>query len=742
MNVEISIGLVCCADPYRNTYAIQDWNNLQGERPLPAIALGSIPRFATGVQKKITYSVGDTVVYIKPEDPLKWCTFTTLIILGKLSTNPIPALDFQRTPDKDPANNLAYTNFKGFDSLDTTFGVAPNDWSAWGHGSIDLLPGEYEEAGALVSFSVKDYLAGFYGTATKLYVSGMDRRIVERSMLRSESTISSDSDIAIVGRSTITTNKSVGNIDQAFYGQLEETEQGIKPKEDPEPTVYRFVEQYGDALYGKQQTLLSEDGSTPLFRERTANDGTKTILSASGLQIGRLGGIVSTMYVGKRHNKNEYEYAEVEDGLVDPLSYLEGDDWERRYDKELIEGNIFPTSFVESGNAEYEELPYVELSDTQQPEGSVSVTKGKNLIDFRKDGSVAIYDAWGSYILLSHGNIEFHAMNDLIGISSRDTLNFAGGHRTDFAMQNISQQSSDGDIRVLAGKCWQVQSTERSVVESNGTVQLMGKKEARIDALDIYITCRNTESKELSGKGSLRILVPDGQLLMTGKYTSVNGESVGITGSKSAISLTNSETPLVIAGNLTVNGGIICQQSTLSVARLGFDGKVNTNPIGPGNRANIENTIGSIRAKTELTAGGGIYTVGPVVGGQVCQWSAGEKEYVKKYAGGGDANKKVSDFTTANMPQAQTLVEYIPTDVIETGFTLNTDDANTCIRVTHKLPVDNATSVGRPEYKGAKSTQYIYPGRTFWISNGVLDETTNEWYGFSKLPVTKTNGDN
>ena len=87
-------------------------------------------------------------------------------------------------------------------------------------------------------------------------------------------------------------------------------------------------------------------------------------------------------------------------------------------------------------------------------------------------------------------------------------------------------------------------------------------------------------------------------------------------------------------------------------------------------------------------------------------------------------------------------VEYIPTDVIETGFTLNTDDANTCIRVTHKLPVANATSVGRPEYKGTKSTQYIYPGRTFWISNGVLDETTNEWYGFSKLPVTKTNGDN
>ena len=732
----IGIGSIKSINPYTHVYRLQDLMQVKQKTGdvtcINAIPLGARGNTLMGVQSQHSYQIGDRVLYVKQT---AGSSVTTLgFILGVLTTELIDSTPVAGT--MWDGGNLQAKNFPKFDQWAQTSGATRVPTNV-GHSGIDMLPSAYELTGRLVAFQFSDYYAALRATCAELLVNGMERRIVLQSMLRTDSTVNSLADISILNESTIDTHKWCGNVKDAWYNCLNEDDTQIVVKTGKSPK-YRIVEQSGDILYGKHTTLLDEGGTTPLYTDYLGLDGTRKILSSSRLVLGKYPGVIATEYIGDRLSVEEHTGEEpTPENIRDALQNLNvsSDNWAVYADIGFVEHGGYPEEFLDAAQAEYSNyFEPIELKDSLRRDKKIKITPGNSYIEFQDDGGIKLIDAWGSFILLSHGNIELHAINNLFGVSGRDTLMFAGANRTDFAKNNIAVEAYTGKLQMISDDNLELRSKSNLNLEVDGTLHINAFSSAEFNCPIISVRCQDARYPLNATPGRFQLLAPNGTIDISAPkgYLRQQASQVSITSDINALVV--GVTGVTTTGLLDVRGGI---QSTSAPVTLTIPGEVRPHKFYAGSDMRWINMAAGLGISGDITTTGTLSVAGGIHChdfGVVQQWEGNEKPP--------SVNNRMLQLTTKLTATTPTVTKGSTAGILtlddfdDYAFKFDPTNVNTLYRVVNALPTKNASNVFYEGYSNYKNNvSYIYPGQIFWEKSGALNVVTNKPLGFAKVPT-------
>ena len=734
----INLGIVISANPYTHIYGVMPlWKMLQKKPFILAVPIGLMGNNRNGVQVQQAYNYGDHVILLYQEEYLSTGGASLCYILGSV----IPEIfvgkklsDYVPTTfwDKD---NLTVQDFPGFELVEKTIKLSPYTLSATGHGSSDMLPGDFEAAGERVSLMVGDYLAGIVGRGAELFVDSINRRVVDRGLLKTSTTAASLADTAIVElpdalNATILTNKTRGSLPTPVPG-----------KKNTAQTEYRVIEQESDLLYGRHSAVFSEDGKTPLSEDYTGYDGTRNIYAAGKLRIGKLSGLRTVTYTGPRINSLDSEPKLDPDDKVNPIQAqgLKSPDWSICSGTTDLIDNWYPASFLEANLYEYPDPEYTQLQDSVLSD-KIKIAPNNSYIEFTDDGGIKIIDAWGSYILLSHGNVEIHAMNNLFMVSARDMLSFAGANKTDYATCSVSTQAYSGEYRITAGSSLRMLSgmSDKSplILESPTAVRIIAK-DLYTDANSVLFTIRNSDTS-LSGGFAFQVLAPQGQINLAGQQLNFNGGKVGITSNTCAITLTNG---VAIAGSINVHGGIICDRSSMTVDVINEKGAAVAKPFEFSGIVDIVNMAGGLRVSGDITTTRQLIAGSSVIGGSFSKFVGTQDKITSVGESFIAETRRFSTLTIQNLKisnASDVTTSLSPAKLENYRFTFG-PASNSCVfTIPHKMPTGNLSTIQNKGFDRNGTKQYIYPGKGFWEGTGLRDPE-GKLSGFVKLANAPSN---
>lgn len=769
----LNIGVVVVVDPYNHVYGITPYPTMRNVPPIPAIALGARGNTRRGVQLQTSYYVGDVVLYIEQlnlvTDPVSKLAFIVGAAQPEL-LEPVNPEDLVSASRWD-GDNLDEQLVPLFRALETRAGLNDSPPYMTGHGGIDMPPGAYEASGKLISLIADDYFAGIRATCAEILVSGMDRRIIERSMLRTISTLNTLDDTAILNTSTITTHKACGNVNDAWYNYVDEDDNEIKTKDgkgsandnklsarptgdsesSDEPTVaYRDITQSGDILYGEHRVILSEDHKTPLYTDFLGLDGTRKIFSATRTIIGKRAGLKSIGYQGERLNVDESLNDKYPDttNLDNPLTMSASTDWWVYPEKLDLDLNGYPDSFVNGDLGEYADKKPQVITDSLVEDKAIPLMPGCGYIEFQDDGGIKILDAWGSYILMSHGNVEIHAMNNLFMLSARDTLSFAGANRTDYANEDISIQAYNGDLRIKGGKYLRMRAgntdAEGSIVlEAPDSIDILSAT-TNIQSLEVSITCENPLTKGSNLGGVFQVLAPTGSINLTADSIRQNASTISLTSDtgKKALVINSMVT---VVGDIMLHGGLHSWRNNPTVTIMNRRGESTSLTCICGTYGRWTNEMEGIHVVGGVRAVQDVISTMSVVGGNVLTLHK-QKELVQAQNPGtlGASVRNFSNERKPNTSNTEPVVTADVQDIEDKYFTFGKPSQACTYRLVTKLPSGNTNPNRGFKPAGGKATgeEYIYPGIEFWRSNGVMNYSVNPEgvpQGFITIPSANDN---
>ena len=742
VSYSIDIGVVISANTYSHIYAVAPiWKRTTDKPYWFCVPIGILGNTPNGVQLQCAYNYGDRVFVLYPNNYVKTGGSSLCFIIGGAPAHIFvgQSADEYVASTQWDENNLSVETFTGFEYLQRELHLDKYTPTAVGHGVSDMLPGDFEATGNRTSLMIGDYLAGFRGTATEIYIDSIQRRLVEDSLLKTTSTAAEDTNISLVGTTVIDSIYTRGKLSE--------------PTTDKSKKAwYRTVQQSGDLLYGDQKTLLAEDGKTPLAKDYTGYNGTRYIYTAGRLCLGKIPSMESPVYVGPMISKELKKTKLVENNLSRQLEPQDKEgNWNTKINEKLIGGNKellidswYPASFLEQGLAEYPDDPSpVEVADSIE-ETPIKVNHKHSYISFEDDGSIKLVDGWGSYILLSHGNIELHAMNNLFMVSARDMLSFAGANHTEYANGDLSIQAYKGDLRAQAGSNIKLEANSKT-----GGITLEGRNEVRViantyknDSALVVFTIRNSDTQAIGGQ-VFQVLAPQGQINLSGEHVRLSGGDITLTAQLTALSLSANVT---IAGDVGVHGGLSCGGGSVSIPVITPEGKAMLKPYSPGTNTEIINARGGLRVSENLITKKQVLAAGLVCGGgfSLSPKNSPQKEIAtdQNLSGVRSTINKTLSVPAPKIPEFKDdkLISKLALDNLsDYRFNFGKESKNCVFVVPHALPRGGTTTITNTGYVDAKNMKsYIYPGKGFWESNGLKLNSDNH-IGFNRLPNAADN---
>lgn len=745
------IGVVAAVDPYSHVYTLTPYPTLQAVPPIPAITLGARGNTRRGVQLQTGYYIGDMVLYIQQTNYGSNAVTNLAYIVGSITTDfiavnsPEDMVKGSRWDD----NNLDADSISLFHDLLTRNQINVNAPWATGHGGVDMPVGAYEAAGKLVSLLLDDYFAGFRATCAELLVSGIDRRLISRSMLRTVSTVNSVEDIAILNTSTITTKKSCGNVQDAWYACVEESDNEITAVESSDSTeqpspIYRDITQSGDVLYGTHRTIFDQKEEIPLYTDFLGMDGTRKMLSTSRVIIGKRPGLKAVQFIGKRLGVDDQSETKQDTGDIDyPVQLEASDNWRVTEDAMLFAMNGYPASFVDAALGEYEDdEDTFNVEDKARADGGFPIKAGGCHIEFQDDGGIKLVDAWGSFILLSHGNVEIHAVNNIITTAARDTLMFSGHNQTLYTTQDISLQAYKGVLRIDGGKdlllhAGSEDTQGRIVIDSAQDLKILATA-VSVDSLDVLINCRDPKNPN-NGNGTFQVLAKDGKINFSGAFIRHNAKGISLTSDTKALIV---GATITVAGDVMLHGGIRSWRKNTRADIVDMFGRNSTKTFSAGTQGMWINETGGLKLANNCYIDGQCIASSAIVGEYILTLQT-QKELQRASNAGSlriatrplTGTKPNTDFTVGG---ATDLVADTPEQLQKLYFTFGTTEIGCTYRVVAPSPAGPKTwqNDGLKNRKGDVS--YIYPGVKFWTGNSVIDVSVRgkeQIYPFNNLHI-------
>jgi hypothetical protein len=301
-----------------------------------------------------------------------------------------------------------------------------------GDRTTEDIPGDYSIEGKHTDITVDDYAIHIGTDCAHTVYSAVAGERIDFSFSLSETTAISERTTYIVDNSPLFVSKYSYDIGQSFFDCYDITD-NVLTRNGTHPT-YAYVETISPKLGGRIETLYNKpkdtatDETTPLYQEQLDNNGSLNIKTVSGIRLS--------------HDVSDYFKIACNGDLIQgtenvAVSLTKTPVEETQYDKETSSTFRPALKRKKITNALGEDL---------------EVFMGQSCIELAPDGSIKIQDAWGSYILLSKGNIQIHAYNDCF-ITAGRALTGISADKLLMTSAVATEISSDKLTRVIGSDC-------------------------------------------------------------------------------------------------------------------------------------------------------------------------------------------------------------------------------------------------------------------------------------------------
>lgn len=555
------IGTIVYAFPWLNVYVVQPISDGVSHRSMEVVSGSDTTSHAGTVFT--TYTIGSSVIVCTDKNNHGSLALTSYIIGPASVGNNIDEI----TPDNTvaPAAKLEPILKKVFDTIRSMCGslyinvkkkfVQPNDILC-GDTSIISSPGN--------GISVLKHLTRIHcgkGCYVELDSILSRLRIVTEKLeyigpLRYYQDLSGRGSLLEYNQTALT---------------YEEGTLGISDDSEKLP-VFRKKDVSGDITSGWQTSIsvpdISAGRSDDVFSSKVRYDGSATMASAKGFEIKKTLDIVSP------YQKVETEglgtiIKEVEDFPDLPNNYTKGDDallrdksLRMKQDAETAVKSEYPrvlanpdtwglssenrSETVKSAVENERKLPL--LNNTQQydlpdtvtlkdPHTGKEYTYFKSESGFRQDpdGSLVLYDGYGSEIRMTRGNIIISPAGDIMLRPGRDLHTMAGRHIAMVAQQDNIIHSSNRDVYVKGNRNINMLSginkSGKIIIDDRGDgVLVRSMSKTSMVSPDVFVGNTSSDISSLSSgysKGSGKVVIGGGDnTLVTGTVIALTGESI------------------------------------------------------------------------------------------------------------------------------------------------------------------------------------------------------------------------
>lgn len=724
----VQVAAITAADPVHQLYeAIPIGTTTSTVTKIWVVPLGSHSVTWSGTQAHRIYRQGDIVlVALSPTDLNEGSQMMWGVILGTINTSKFKYVDKNMLPANPRIPDSKHTDYsKFYDEFNKFYGG--------GNKALNIgfyLPGlEYGAGG--------DYLVRGENTILRVsedYVSYRAGGVLFSCGGASESIISS---AATKRESLLGGSDAHMIINNDSYSEDLQLVGGTALR-DTDPEFRGILTQAGALVNGTRTSIIKPTATLSTIDQRL--DGQVHISTVGGFitdkvvspeaYIHKYRGLVvsdpsllelddvdsSEQHVPFARTKNSSYWTKVCKSFegVD----LTGDDW--LFD---TTGNILGTYHC----------PYpveeVKSADGENSEASIAMC-GSRMAQC-PDGSIVFRDAWGSEIRMSNGDIQLSAARKLVLISSDDTLEIVGGElaincggsvnvgsakRVDLVAKkevNIAADSAvitaDSDVILHGENAVQVNSRKTIALHADsiygtaddGGITLSSANELTLHATKSASLC-STAAQVVAGSSEVEISANRTNLVSN--VTISAGTTTHIMGSRSH-GFSSS------AGNLTVNGAVVCDKQLVSNDCIIAAASVLAN---------------SVMAKT----------VNPDIG--VFKLKKGPKKQAIKSEPAKYGARKVD--TDAQHLALYELGEYTLKSLRKSIY------AVTKVVTSIVKPIfSRSKGIGRGSTKPATvendyGMMYIYPGESFWTTSGMVSLSPREIESLAITQTTTTEG--
>lgn len=551
------------------------------------------------------------------------------------------------------------------------------------------VAGDYVIAGSKSVLSIDNYGITIQTNNARTTYSSITDTITEQAFLKHSKTATEVHDNYIIGTDILSVSKQSYNIYDSYFNCYDVKDNKLVPNNVA--PLYRSQTFKGELVEGEHRFIYSHASDAkeqlPLFHEHIGLDGSLTIEGAKGVHLKKTVNMPSIVCEGERlQSKDENTFKFIDAKKADN-------------DIKSVKPNEASLPLDDTG---------IDVAITKDK--TTKLLKGEASLDVNEDGSICLRDAWGSYILLSEGNIQIHAANNLFIVPGRDCINISGGVHTIKAAKDIQMDATDGDILMSASDNAKINANflgldakttagiqSKNVLLKGSAIKLDGDTEGGV----IQIGNKNctltmaASNLTLWGTNTAALATERGCLSVTGNTVRVCG-------------------PMYVGGDLTLG---VCKAS------ITIDGVT----------TNIDSTAGSLRVTDgSLLVGGSIRSTDALIVKQVVAETVAAKEssngkmYKVRHVpldpikNALDRVKSSKDITlTTKSPDDWT-------DVWETlTFTFD-KSSKACYYILKDELELQSTPIKAESINIKDETSYIYPGEVFWASSGLCKDKIAE----------------
>lgn len=568
-----------------------------------------------------------------------------------------------------------------------------------------VLPGDTVVKGKHTTFTI-DNTSVLIGTdLANTYYSSITGECIDSYMLKQEHSIWHSDDTYVVKDSILNVKQYADNPYTAGLDCINNSEY-----------VYTHTEVFGKVVNGKYYTVSmpTEKKLYQVFQQHIGNTGKYSLKAATGLSLGK------SMHMDYIKCSGSHFKPDIDD----TFAYIKPEFTDTVYLR-ATENEAYAKDYNKRREFSVDGTP-VELYDCES-----------NIL-FEDDGSVKITDAWGSYILLAHGNIQIHAANNLFIVTDRDAIHITGGVESHRAGMDIQMESVSSDIRMHAKNILQLGGTTINTVAKNNV--------CTADTVTIvtpdYSCLSNTNVSSIRIGGSLDNTYNNSMVYINSKETTITADKTIVMATKnSAVALDSKclavNTTLAVSRDITLDAlTTVVQVDNMDYARISNSGS-----------GSVKITDGSLYVNGRVESTGGIMS-GDIIATSIAAARSNDGKLSKV------RNLNLSSITTRmNTPITSDIqisvnnsVSLQPVDFDQnySVFKFNKESMACTYRMDKtEIMTGKTYSITQDPLKG--QSLYIYPGKSFWESTGLeIFEITDEGIittsdGFNKYQFNQPN---
>lgn len=710
----LDVGEIVESNPHLNYYIIRPLvHSYALEENYTCTPIGNITSYDSGVQVTFSYLVGEQVIFFKPglDNHLSNVGFI-LARVGFYSNESKARPQYQNTEGLNYFTAPIYNDVNATNQYTTTL------FNYIGTGLLDSWAGDYTITGKNTSVRVSDEVIRVKAGNSQIAMNNIDRRLEVNSTLATTTTISSVKDLSLVGREVLDIEKYSFSTLGSYGGYTEDEEGNITLEDSSWEPSYNYEVTKGYIYKGVNRTMYDTTNTIPLASSRITDKGSLSLEGTKGVSLSKKPSISSLRYIGERLEGSIdiqdtfEEQKEVDTSLWDQTDTLSEETLA------LLENTPSLQLGENSLLADFED---VEINDNGE-----TVNAAKADVKILDDGSIKLKDAWGSYILLSKGNVEIYSTGNTFLVAGRDRIDITNGLQAIKATKGLQVEATAGDISIGTSQGLRTSSEELSL--SATTTDIIGNTKLLMKGKDVILSGKALKKANSSEVGSIT-LNTDGTIVeestnllayVSNDITLCNTNSKGIVVSKTEG--TN------VFGNLTVGGSTKLRDNSYSFTYKSIS-KESTVSLATSSSARTLIIDGETRTSGSFVSLGNIYVDGTIAsttlaceGGELRSCS-GLTDTINSTTTD-DFSKDSSDVTlniyaTSDLDlDSQTdesiserLFSYANPSTICT-YLLDYEDLEANETLENFFKVEQIFDI-------VGNAFYIYPGNNFWSSKGL-----------------------